>query len=382
MDTLTLLEKLITFDTTSWNPNRDLIDLLAGLLRGAGAEITLIPDESGGKANLYATLGPTDIPGVALSGHTDVVSVAGQDWTKTPFGMTRSGGRLYGRGTCDMKGFVAAAVAAACRAPTLKTPLHLAFSYDEEIGCIGVRSLIDKLAAAPIKPRFCIVGEPTSMQVATGHKGKIAARVICHGVEGHSALAPFATNAIYMATDLIAVIRDIQKQAEASGHRDDDYDVPYTTLHVGTVNAGTALNIVPNRAEFLFEIRPVAEDDPLALLADIRTAADRIVTRTGAAKAAIEITPSANTYPGLATAPDAEVVSFIKTLVDGANETIKVAFGTEGGLFSGVADIPTVVCGPGAMAQAHKPDEFVHEDQLRRCDAMMDRLLERLALGI
>ncbi|MEM7439388.1 MAG: acetylornithine deacetylase [Pseudomonadota bacterium] len=382
MDTLTLLERLIAFDTTSRNPNRDLIHWVADLLRDAGAEVTLIPDESGGKANLYATLGPTDMPGVALSGHTDVVPVDGQNWTKPPFELTQENGNLYGRGTCDMKGFVAAALSAALRAPTLKTPLHLALSYDEEIGCIGVRSLIDMLSNAPIKPRFCIVGEPTSMQVATGHKGKMAARVTCHGVEGHSALAPFATNAIYMATDLITAIRDIQTRTEAEGPRDGDYDVPYTTLHVGTINAGTALNIVPNRAEFLFEIRSVAEDDPDSLLQDIRAAATQIAAATGAPEAWIEITPTANTYPGLATAPDADVVSFVKALAGGANDTIKVAFGTEGGLFSDVAGIPTVICGPGSMAQGHKPDEFVSLDQLNQCDAMMDRLLARLEQGL
>lgn len=382
MDTRCILEKLIAHDTTSRNPNRELIDWIAELLKSAGAAVTLLPNETGQKANLFATLGPTDIPGVALSGHTDVVPVDGQDWTKPPFQLTEQDGRLYGRGTCDMKGFVASALSAALRAPTLETPLHLAFSYDEEIGCIGVRSLIDMLSAAPIKPRFCIVGEPTSMQVATGHKGKIAARVTCHGVEGHSALAPFATNAIYMATDLINAIRAIQKRLEQTGAQDGDYDVPYTTLHVGTINAGTTLNIVPNRADFLFEIRSIAEDNPDALLAEIRSAADDIAAATEAPHARIVIEPTANTYPGLATAPGADIVAFVKSLAGGTNDTIKVAFGTEGGLFSAVAGIPTVVCGPGSMAQGHKPDEYVTLDQLQRCDAMMDRLLIKLQHGL
>lgn len=382
MNTLDILDRLIAFDTTSRNPNRALIDWIATLLRDAGAQVTLLPDDTGGKANLYATIGPRDRAGVCLSGHTDVVPVDGQDWTHPPFALTRADGNLYGRGTCDMKGFVASALSAALRAPALKTPLHLAFSYDEEIGCIGVRSLIDMLAAAPVRPALCIVGEPTSMQVATGHKGKMAARVTCHGVEGHSALAPFATNAIYMATDLVNEIRAIQARLAESGARDGDYDVAYTTLHVGTINAGTALNIVPNRAEFLFEIRSIAQDDPDALLAEIQSAAARIVKATGAAEAAIEITPTANTYPGLATPPDAEVVSFVKSLAGSPNATIKVAFGTEAGLFSDVAGIPCAVCGPGSMAQGHKPDEYVSEAQLAQCDAMMDRLLARLATGL
>lgn len=383
MDTLAILDRLIAFDTTSRNPNRALIDWIAGLLRDAGAQVTLLPDDTGGKANLYATVGPGDRAGICLSGHTDVVPVDGQDWTRPPFRLSRADGKLYGRGTCDMKGFVAAALSAALTAPRdLATPLHLAFSYDEEIGCIGVRSLIDMLATAPVKPLFCIVGEPTSMHVATGHKGKMAARVTCHGIEGHSALAPFATNAIYMATDLIGEIRVIQARLAEDGAQDSDYDVPYTTLHVGTINAGTALNIVPNRAEFLFEIRTIAQDDPDALLAGIRAAADRISAATGADAASIEITPTANTYPGLATDPGADVVSFVKALAGGANDTIKVAFGTEGGLFSATAGIPTVVCGPGSMAQGHKPDEFVTESQLAACDAMLARLVDRLRAGL
>lgn len=382
METIAILDRLIAFDTTSRNPNRALIDWAATLLREAGATVQLLPDDTGGKANLFATIGPMDRPGVCLSGHTDVVPVDGQAWTRPAFELTRADGKLFGRGTCDMKGFVAAALHAAITAPDLRTPLHLALSYDEEIGCIGVRSLIDMLAAAPVKPLFCIVGEPTSMQVATGHKGKMAARVVAHGVEGHSALAPFATNAIYMAADLIAEIRAIQARLAETGARDADYDVPYTTLHVGTFTAGTALNIVPNRAEFLFEIRSIAEDDPAALLAEIQHAAERIADATGAAEARFEITPTANTYPGLATPPGADVVAFVKALAGGTNDTIKVAFGTEGGLFSDVAGIPTVVCGPGSMAQGHKPDEYVTEDQLARCDAMLGRLVARLAEGL
>ncbi len=192
-----------------------------------------------------------------LSGHTDVVPVEGQAWTKPPFRLTEAEGRLYGRGTADMKGFVAAAVAAMLRASTrdLKVPLHLALSYDEEVGCMGVRSLIDLLAAAPVKPAMCIVGEPTGMQVATGHKGKVALRATCTGREGHSALAPLALNALHLAADFIGVIRSCQARIAAQGPFDGDYDVPYTTVHAGKMQGGVQVNIVPQSATVDFEIR-------------------------------------------------------------------------------------------------------------------------------
>ena len=384
MNTLDILDRLIAFDTVSANPNAPLITYLQDLLSKAGVTSQIIPDATGKKANLYATIGPTDVPGVMLSGHTDVVPVEGQDWTKPPFQMTESDGKVFGRGTADMKGFVACAMTAALKAAKveLKTPLHLAFSHDEEIGCIGVRSLIDMLKTAPIRPALCIVGEPTSLAVATGHKGKIFARLHCIGAEGHSALAPFALNAIHLASDIINVIRDLQAEVAQGAAQDDDYDVPYTTLHVARINAGVALNIVPNLATIDFEIRNIAADDPQALLTRITDAAAALVAPYKAkfpqADIRLEIT---NSYPGLDTPGAAQAVSFVKSLT-GANNTIKVAFGTEGGLFSRDLDVPTVVCGPGSMAQGHKPDEFVSLDQLAQCDAMLSRLLTRLVEGI
>ena len=384
MQTVDYLRDLIGFDTTSVNPNRALIDYCAGVLRDAGAQVQIIPDVTGTKANLYATLGPVDVPGVLLSGHTDVVPVTGQDWTHPPFALTHQDGKLYGRGTADMKGFVAAALRIAVQAGQipLTIPLHLALSYDEEVGCIGVRSLIDMLAIAPFRPRFCIVGEPTLMAVATGHKGKTAYRVTCTGVEGHSALAPLALNAIHLATDMIMALRTLQAQVMQTGAQDPGYDVPYTTLHVGLINGGTVLNIVPNTCTFAFEIRHLPDDDPALLLAQLRVAADRILAPVCAefpqADIRIDLT---NAYPPLGTLPDADVVRFVKSLT-GANGTTKVAFGTEGGLFAARLGVPTVICGPGSMAQGHRPDEFVALEQLDRCDAMLDALLQRLRSGL
>ena len=384
MNSRTILERLVAFPTISRDSNRALIAYARGLLADSGIESILVPDETGAKASLYATIGPRDRPGVALSGHTDVVPVDGQDWTVPPFALTERDGRLYGRGAADMKGFVACALQAARLASgrRLKAPLHLALSYDEEIGCVGVRGLLEEIGRAPQPPAFCLVGEPTSMALARGHKGKIAARATCVGRGGHSALAPLALNAVHLACDLVAEIRSLQADMAAHGAKDEDYDIPTTTLHVGRIAGGVALNIVPNLCEVDFEIRNLAADDPQDMLARVRAAADRIAgearLRAPEAEIRIELT---NSYPGLDTPSDSAAVAFVGSLI-AASGTIKVAFGTEGGLFSEVLGIPTVICGPGSMAQGHQPDEFVTTEQIARCDAMLAALLDRLEAGL
>ena len=384
MSTLDYLEKLLSFDTTSANANSEMIKWVETELLSFGASVKIIPNVDESKANLFATLGPQEIGGVMLSGHTDVVPVTGQAWTVPAFSMTQRDGKIFGRGTADMKGFIAAMMNAAKLASTqtLKTPLHLALSYDEEIGCIGVRSMIDMLSNAPIRPQMCIVGEPTGLAVATGHKGKIAARAKCTGRAGHSALAPFAVNALYLANEFITELRKVQDVLRLGVVQDLDYDVPYTTLHVGRIAGGGALNIVPHSCELDFEIRNLAQDNPAEILEKLRQAADLIAlsARNVASEANIEIEVF-NTYPGLDTPSSAPVVGFVKSLM-GANGTIKVAYGTEGGLFDQSLGVPTVVCGPGDMAQGHKPDEFITEAQLAACDTMLVNLLHRLVAGI
>lgn len=380
MNTRDILARLIGFDTVSHRPNMALMEWVRDLLAQAGIDAILIPDAGGTKANLYATTGPADRGGVMLSGHTDVVPVEGQAWTHPPFALTEQDGRLYGRGTADMKGFVACAITAmiqAARRP-LTTPLHLALSYDEEIGCMGVRSLIDMLERAPIRPAMCIVGEPTAMQVATGHKGKVALRATCTGREGHSALAPLALNALHLAADFMNAIRVLQADVASNGARDGDYDVPYTTIHAGKMSGGVQVNIVPNTATIDFEIRSLAQDDPETLIAHLRDAAEAIIAplRHEFPEASIRVERLWD-YPGLGTLTDAGVVNFVKSLT-GANGTIKVAFGTEGGLFDRRLSIPTVICGPGSMAQGHKPDEYVTLEQMTRCETMLDALINRL----
>lgn len=373
-----ILARLIAHDTTSHRSNRPLIEEVAAWLRAAGVEVTLLPDASGEKVNLHARVGPTGPGGVLLSGHVDTVPVEGQPWTRPPFRLTEEGGRLYGRGTTDMKGFDACAIAAMLDAAMrpLRQPLNLALSHDEEVGCVGVRGLIDWLAGRPDRPGLCIVGEPTGMAVATGHKGKIGLRVTCRGREGHSALAPQAINALHLAGDLMGAIRAEQSRLAAEGACDADYAVPYTTLHVGRLSGGTALNIVPGRAELEFEIRNVAADDPGAILSSLKCAAARIAEAYGPGAAGFEWAETIR-YPGLATAPDSPAVRLVQNLT-GRNTTEKVAYGTEGGLFAERLGMDTVICGPGRMDQGHKPDEYIEEDQLQACAAMLEELLARL----
>ncbi len=380
LNSLSLLERLVGFPTVSRDSNLALIGFVRGLLQEAGVEPRLIANADGGKANLFATIGPADRPGVILSGHTDVVPVDGQEWTSDPFALREADGRLHGRGAADMKGFLACALHAALDAAArpLARPLHIAFSYDEEVGCLGVRDMLPILSTvAP--PLCCIVGEPTSMKVATGHKGKVFAHATCRGRSAHTAFAPEAVNAIHLACDLVGQLRALQDRLRESGARDADYNIPYTTVHAGRIRGGEALNIVPDRCDLDFEIRHLAADDPKALMAGIGAAAEAIAMRyrDKAPEAGIAL-DVVNDYPGLDMPADAEVVGFVKSLT-GENDTIKVAFGTEGGLFRERAHVPTVICGPGSMEQGHKADEFVTREQIARCDAMMEKLAGRLA---
>lgn len=382
--TLSFLRDLIAFPTVSRESNRALIEYCANYLDSVGSTVDIIANDDGGKANLFATIGPDTTPGVMLSGHTDVVPIEGQLWKKPPFEAVVEAGRVYGRGTADMKGFVAAALSCAgmaARRP-LETPLHLALSYDEEIGCVGVHSLIDMLDAAPIRPAMCIVGEPTEMVIATGHKGKTAIEAACTGSEAHSAFAPQAVNAIHLACDLIAEIRHLQDDLVLTGAKDIAYDIPHTTLHAGLIHGGIALNIVPNHAFVIFEIRNLAADDPKHILARLRQAVVPVIAeaRRRAPDADI-VFRVINGYPGLETPLDDEVVAMVAGLTT-REERIKVAFGTEAGLFSNQLGIPSVVCGPGSMAQGHKADEFVTLAQLAACDKMLAALVDRLEVGL
>jgi acetylornithine deacetylase len=382
-ETRAMLARLIAFDTTSRNPNLELIHHVRDYLQRLGVASELTHNAEGNKANLYATLGPDDRPGIALSGHSDVVPVDGQDWSSDPFTLEERAGRLYGRGTCDMKGFIATALAFAPKflAAELKTPIHLCFSFDEEVGCRGVPHLLRSLAEKAVRPAMCIVGEPTSMKVVTAHKGKLSMVCQVRGKEAHSSLAPHAVNAINAAARVITRLEEMAACKAAEGPFDGDYDVAHTTVHTGVVSGGSQLNIVPGHCSFEFEFRNLPQDDPQELLAEVQAFAEAEVQPAMAA-----IDPACgfsweqqSAFPGLDVPADAPVVQLAKALA-GANTTGKVAFGTEAGLFQ-ERGIPTVVCGPGSIDQAHRPDEFVSLEQLALCERFMSRLLERATAG-
>ena len=378
MNSVQILDRLIGFPTVSRDSNLDLIGFVREFLAARGVQSRLYADAGGRKANLFASIGPADRAGVLLSGHTDVVPVDGQRWNSDPFQLREKGTALFARGAADMKGFLACALRAAdlaARRP-LSVPLQLALSYDEEIGCVGVRSLIEDMAGWTHRPKFCIVGEPTLMRTAVGHKGKTALRATCRGRAAHSANPDLGVNAVHLAADLIGRIRERQAGIERQGPRDPAYEVPHTTLHVGVIRGGTVVNIVPSRCEVEFEIRNIAADDPAGIVRGLRSDAAE-AGRTGDPDCGIDL-EIVHEYPGLETPADSEVVHLVAALT-GHRAPVKVGYGSEGGLFSGRLAIPTVVCGPGSIDQAHKPDEFVDADQLSRCDAMLEALLERLA---
>ncbi|MBP7564417.1 MAG: acetylornithine deacetylase [Burkholderiaceae bacterium] len=373
-----LLAALLAFPSITRQSNLDLIHWARKLLESHGITCQLVHDETGTKANLFASVGPADQAGVMLSGHTDVVPVEGEHWTVAPFDATVKDGRIFGRGAADMKGFVACALSAMIEAASrpLKRPLQLALSYDEEIGCVGVRRLLDLLESMPSRPMLCVVGEPTSMRVAVGHKGKMAMRAVCCGREAHSSLAPTVLNAIHLACDFAHDLRKEQASLQTFGAHDGDYDIPYTTIHVGLFNGGTALNIVPNRCTIDFEVRHLASDDPAVLAERLQELASQRVRRLHDAQrpeADIALT-ILNAYPGLDTHPLSEGVEWVQSLLPGSEPPIKVAYGTEGGLFTQRLSTPVVVCGPGSIDQAHKPDEYVDIDQLDRCDDFLREL--------
>ncbi len=375
-----MIDRLVAFDTTSRESNLALINFVRDYLADLGVASLLVHDAEGRKANLYATLGPDARPGIMLSGHTDVVPVDGQDWETDPFEVTERNGRLYGRGTSDMKSFIAVALA---HAPEflrrgLETPIHLALSYDEEVGCIGVRRLIAQFPELPARPAVCIIGEPTDMKVVTAHKGKRSMRCRVRGLECHSALAPRGVNAIEMAAELVARLRAIARRYRDHGPHDPGFDPPHSTVHTGLIHGGTALNIVPKDCRFDFELRFLPDDDPEAAIDEVMAYAEQtLLPEMRALSSATGFEwEELSRIAGLNTPEDAPVVSLVKALT-GANATHKVAFGTEAGLFSD-AGVPTVVCGPGSIDQAHKPNEFIAAGQIALCETFMDRLMERV----
>ena len=378
---LPILRRLIGFDTTSRNSNLELIEYVQNYLAGHGVESHLSYDDTRTKANLFATIGPDDTAGgLILSGHTDVVPVDGQDWHTDPFVLTRVADKYYARGSADMKTFVAVCLTMVPEflSHPLAQPIHLALSYDEEVGLVGVHRLIDDLQQRKVTLSACIVGEPTGMQVVVAHKGKRSYRCRVRGKEAHSSLAPTGVNAVEYAAALIAFLQQMARRKQQDGPFDEDYDIAHTTVHVGTVHGGTALNIVPADCEFVFEFRHLPQDDPEELFAEVERFANQDLLpemRAVYADADIQFIPMA-VIPTLNTSEDEDITRLAKSLT-GANAVHKVAYNCEAGIFH-QARVPTIICGPGHIDQAHKPNEFIAAEQIARCEDFVLRLAEQL----
>jgi acetylornithine deacetylase len=379
-ETWEMIQRLVAFDTTSRDSNLGLIEWVRDWLKGFGIASRLTYDATGKKANLFATIDRGAGPGIVLSGHTDVVPVDGQPWDTDPFRATIRDDRIYARGACDMKSFIAAALAMTPRfvAADLKQPLHFALSYDEELGCIGVRGLIEDLAANGITAAGCIVGEPTGMQPVIANKGMRTFRCTVRGKEAHSALAPHGVNAIEYAARLIAYVRQVADRLRAHERRDYGFEVPFTTLQTGLVRGGTAPNIVPRECEFHFEFRYLPGADPDALEREIRAFAHDVLEPEMKAVdpgAGFEFFVKAR-IPGLDAAESDRVTALAQALSRN-RATTKVAYAAEAGLFQ-QAGIPSIICGPGSIEQAHKPNEFIALAEVARCEAFLARLVEEM----
>lgn len=369
-----ILERLVGFDTTSRDSNMPLIDWVAAYLESHGVASTKVTDADGGKANLVATIGEQVDGGIVLSGHTDVVPVDGQDWQTAPFTLTRKGEQLFGRGSSDMKGFIACALAAVpdLVAAKLTRPVHLAFSYDEEVGCFGVHGIVDLFEAEGFKPAICLVGEPTMMHVVNAHKGAATFITRLKGKEVHSSLTHKGVNTVIYGAELVGFIAKLAE--ERKQQVDPNFDPPYTTVHVGMMHGGTAVNIVPQDCEIVWEFRAVEGDDGVDIKQRVQEFIDTDLLprmRAVAPEADIVTEPIAEVV-GLFPEKDGPAETLIKLLAQ-RNDTETVSYGTEGGVFQ-VAGISTVVCGPGDIAVAHQPNEFVDVDQISQCMDLMDRL--------
>ncbi|MCO4864714.1 acetylornithine deacetylase [Cupriavidus sp. WGlv3] len=379
-------QRLVAYDTTSRHSNLGLIESVRDHFLAKGLKPHLSYNPQRDKANLFVTVpaanGATN-GGIVLSGHTDVVPVDGQAWTTDPFKPVVRDGKLYGRGTCDMKGFIGTSLSLlpAILEARLREPVHYALSFDEEIGCMGAPYLLAELRERGVTPGGCIVGEPTSMRVIVAHKGINAYRCCVRGQAAHSSLTPRGVNAIEYAARLICFIRDIADEFKANGPYDQAFDVPYTTAQTGTIQGGIALNTIPALCEFVFEFRNLPGVDPEAIYARIQAYAnDVLLPKMRAEHADADLTLSKiAAAPSLDVAEQEAITQLVRALT-ADRDTNKVAYGTEAGLFQR-AGIPAVVCGPGDIQQAHKPDEFVSLDQLAACEAFLHKVVDSLRVA-
>lgn len=378
-----MIERLIAFDTTSRNSNLALIDWVGDYLKGWGARIELVPDPSGQKANMIATLGPEGDGGVVLSGHTDVVPIDGQDWHSDPWVVTEKDGRLYGRGTSDMKSFIAIGLAMVPEflKAGLNVPLHFALSYDEEVGCTGVPSLVKRLHGMGVRPAVTIVGEPSEMQVVNAHKGGHLITTTIRGLEGHSSAPDKGVNAVMIAADLIHYLNNVAEDFR-KGPLNERFDPPHSTMQTNIIQGGTGGNIIAGHCSFFSEMRMIpGEDDRAVVAAYKRHIEQNVLPRMHAVSKDtwIKVETMAR-IPALK--PEAQ--SFAESLclgMTGRNSVEAVAYGTEAGSFQELG-ISTVVCGPGNIAQAHAANEFIAIEQVEQCVAFMRKLSGRMATAL
>lgn len=376
---LDILARLIAFDTTSRNSNLALIEWVEAFLAARGIASRRVPNADGQKANLHALIGPAVEGGVVLSGHTDVVPVDGQPWTSDPWALTPRDGKLFGRGTADMKSFIALALAHvdAARAAPLKRPMILAFSYDEEIGCFGAPSLIGDLAALYPKPAAVIVGEPTSMKVISGHKGVATFTVTVTGREAHSSQPHRGVSANAEALKLMQLVLTMADDALAKAAKNSPFDPPAATMTIGKVEGGTAGNIIARECKFLWDLRWLPDEDPAPYIARFREAAEKLDAeiKARAPEGGVTFVQRSNTPP---LAPRDSEAELLARALTGDNEMRVASYAAEAGLFQR-SEFPVVICGPGSIDQAHQPDEWIEETQIAEGAAFMRRLIERLS---
>ena len=374
---LNIVRDLIGFDTTSRDSNLALIDYAQTLLEKAGARCRRSYDKTGTKANLFATLGPDGDSGYVLSGHTDVVPVDGQDWSTDPFKPQVRDGKLYGRGACDMKGFVGTALALAphIAKAKLKRPIHFALSYDEEVGCVGVTGLLDDLKAQKLKPALAIIGEPTGMRIVGAHKGGAKLVTKCCGREHHSSGPEKGANAVMMAGEFVSLLDSVWDELRADS--DPHFDPPHSTVQATVIHGGTAVNILAREADVTWEYRCLPDRDPSKIIARVeqRAAAEILPKYQRRAAEAMLRTSLHAQYPGLAMDEDSPAVRLARELT-GANQVEAVAYGTEAGHFQSYG-IPAVICGPGSIEQAHRPDEYCALSELEACENFLRKLIAK-----
>ena len=376
-----MIEKLVSFDTVSRHSNMALIDFVRDYLRGHGVDSQLVPNHDGSKANLYATVGPNVAGGVVLSGHTDVVPVDGQPWDTDPFRIVEKGGRLYGRGTCDMKSFIAIALAKVPEmlAKGIAAPVHFAFSYDEEVGCAGAPAMIREMADKLPRPRAVIVGEPTNMEIVNAHKGVNGFKTTVIGHEAHSSQVHRGVSAVMNAAKLINFLDGMMQENRDKADPSNGFEPPFSTLHVGMVNGGTALNIISRKCEFVWDVRNIPADDPFAFVERFEAyARDELLPamREIDPDCAI-VTENTSTAPAMRPEDNGAAEELCKHLT-GRNSTSVVPYATEAGQFQEVG-YSTIVCGPGSIDQAHQPNEFIEVSQVHECEAFIGKLIDHLA---